>query len=342
MVQHIRGAMSALLLAVVLCIGAMASPAQATAPRYEFRNSFWRNMHQLLYAQARTDPAAGKVRRIRLDPADDAILSRMTATDREIWIGARHVYATTLAARDLLFDADLRDLGRALGEAGSADTLHGVPIGPDLRALLERAAPVYRRYFWSDHRRRNDRWRAAVIPLLNDHGAALHRRLQAIYGAPWPEGPVVVDLVVYANRAGAYTTLGPTNIAIATSDATNQGPAALEILIHETTHAMAAPLQTAVEAAVSEAGLPAGSKAIRRDLWHELLFYLTGAAVAERLPGYVPYADANDLWRIAWPGPDRASFEQQLKPFLAGTRPLDEALRAVVRDLAREAAPAAR
>jgi len=341
MVQHIRGATSVLLLAVILCIVAPASPAQATTPQYEFRNAFWRNMHQLLYAQARADPAAGRVRRIRLDPADDAILSGMTAADREIWIGARQAYATTMAGRDLLFDAELRDLGRALGDAGSSDSLHGVAIGADLRALLERAAPVYRRYYWRDHRRRNDRWRAAVAPLLNDHGAALRRRLQTIYGAPWPEAPVV-DLVVYANPAGAYTTLGPTNIAIATSDPANQGPAALEILMHETTHAMAEPLRTSIDAAVSEAGLPAGSKAIRRDLWHELLFYLTGAAVAERLPGYVPYADANDLWRLAWPGPDRASFEQRLKPVLAGRGPLDAAVRAIVADLAREAAPAAR
>jgi hypothetical protein len=54
--------------------------------------------------------------------------------------------------------------------------------------------------------------------------------------------------------------------------------------------------------------------------------------VAERVPGYFPYADKNGLWR-AWPGPDRMLIEQDWKTHTDGAVPLGAALEKLVQDL---------
>jgi len=42
-----------------------------------------------------------------------------------------------------------------------------------------------------------------------------------------------------ANNTGAYTTLDPLRVTIASTDARNQGSAALEVLFHEASHGIA-------------------------------------------------------------------------------------------------------
>lgn len=40
-----------------------------------------------------------------------------------------------------------------------------------------------------------------------------------------------------------------------------------------------------------------------RTLWHAVLFYTAGELVAERIPGYVPYADKNVFGPVLGRGP---------------------------------------
>lgn len=306
---------------------------QAQPPLYDFRIGFWRNLHHTLYAQASSEPSPHRVRRIRLAPGDQAVLAALDDGQRSDWAAARDAYAQSWIGQHLLFDAEMRQIGEALSQAGDADE-PPTSLPPDLRNALILAAPIYRQSLWPAHRAQGAAWVAALEPRLAQHGASLRRRLTDLYGAPWPDEPIVVEIAAYASAEGAYTSLGPTRITVASGDAANAGDAALEILMHETSHAMAGPLQANLSAHADAASARPGAEALRRDLWHEALFYLTGEAVAEVLPGYTPYADSNGLWARVWTGPDRAALEATMTPLLSGEASLDSALSNLVDRLA--------
>ncbi len=80
-----------------------------------------------------------------------------------------------------------------------------------------------------------------------------------------------MDVAAYANLAGAYTTLDPLRVTIASLDSRNQDAEALEVLFHEASHGIAEPVQDAIIRECRQR-----DKAIPRDLWHALIFYTTG------------------------------------------------------------------
>lgn len=70
----------------------------------------------------------------------------------------------------------------------------------------------------------------------------------------------------------------------------------------------------------------------RRDLWHAVIFYTTGELVRRELPGYVPYAFKNGLWKRAWPmylGP----LERDWQPYLDGKSSFHAVIAALVNDV---------
>ena len=80
-----------------------------------------------------------------------------------------------------------------------------------------------------------------------------------------------MDVCAYANPGGAYTTLDPLRVTIASTDSRNQGPAALEVLFHEASHGIAGPVEAAITRECRQRDKP-----IPRNLWHALIYYTTG------------------------------------------------------------------
>lgn len=318
---------------VVLLCATTAAAAQDTAPRYEFRSGFWRNLHHLLYAQALSQPGDGSRRRVRLVSENEAVIDALPAKDRAVWERAREHYATHLAGRSLVFDGDMIALGLVLGAAADADAPGAHEDLPAaLRSALLEAAPVYRRHWWSGHDARNREWAADVQQRLQRHGPALRARMAEVFATEWPQEPVPVELAFYANPEGAYTTLDPVAITIASSDRDAQDDAALEILLHETAHAMAGPLRAGLQAALEREACDEAAP-LPRDLWHQALFFLVGELVAREVPGHLPYADALDLWQRAWTPAARAALQANLTPYLDGRGDLGTALQGVVQEL---------
>jgi hypothetical protein len=70
-----------------------------------------------------------------------------------------------------------------------------------------------------------------------------------------------------------------------------------------------------------------------------VLFYTAGELVADRISGYVPYADKNGLWIRAWPAPIRALIQQDWKPHLASSTSLPASASKLVADLAAAPQP---
>jgi hypothetical protein len=326
---------------VVLSLTARAeSPARAASSRespqshalFDFHSGFWVNLHHFLYAQA----TAQKGPKSSVPNEEDMeTLSSLAPQQLAIWNAAIAYYTGSLIQHDLLLDQDLPAIKEQLENAEGSPNLAHAEIPAGLKAVLLEAAPIYRRLWWKRHDAQNRRWIAQVQPLLGKYGDSLRDSLIKIYGVPWPGYPVRVDTVAYANWAGAYTTIEPTRPTISTTDPGNQKSAALEILFHETSHGMMDKVRNAFETAEANVNARRPSGPFQSGtLWHAVLFYTAGDLVADRITGYVPYADKKGLWILAWPDPDRSLIERDWKPHMNGALDLQQAVSQLVEDLA--------
>ena len=335
LISRAKLAMS-LILAVCLCmIGATPrATAGAAAPAlFEFHSGFWVNLHHFLYLEALADkPRKGS--RETVSAADADTLTSLSPRERATWDAAVSFYRNSLARQDLLFDPRLIAIKNHLEDAEASPDLANVDIPNALRAVLLNAAPIYRHYWWQRHDAQNRQWIGQLQPLVASYGKTLEDSLVRIYDTPWPGHPVRVDATVFANWAGAYTTIEPTRPTICATDPANQAAAALETVFHETSHGMMDKVRKAMDAAEAKTARGSQGPTDTGTLWHAVLFYTIGQLVADQIPGYVPYADQNGLWMRAWPAPDRALIEQNWKPHMTNSSSLKRALAQLVQDFA--------
>jgi hypothetical protein len=274
----------------LVCVFAIPCHAQQVdsmygpLPVFEFHSGFWVNLHHFLYHEARVRIGAkgardssAKTPAGTLKAAPGASVT-LTPAEQKTWDDAIAYYVANYAGRDLLINIDLVLLKNQLEDFEDCDEVTGrkkqrcdagLPgkIGP----ILDSVAPIYRAHWWADQDRANRRWVIKVAPLVREQGVGLSERLADIYQTRWPKEKIRVDVCAFANAAGAYTTLDPLRVTIASSDPRNQGPAALEVLFHEASHGIAAPVETAISRECKQRDKP-----IPRDLWHALIIYTTG------------------------------------------------------------------
>lgn len=323
-------------------------------PVFELHSGFWMNLHHALYQQARQRggttaadrPKSGKSGKPTLQIVAGAKPALSTA-EQHAWDEAVAYYAENYANQDLLFSTELIVLKNQLGDFETCDDLSGVKkkscdagLPPKITRVLESAAPVYRAHQWASDDRANRAWISRVAPLVREQGVGLSHRLADIYQTRWPSERIWVDVTAYAGWAGAYTTLDPLRVTISSTDPSNQGPAALEVLFHEASHGIASQVEQAIARECRQREKP-----IPRDLWHALIFYTTGEVIkpvmnAERgnprtgdaTPGgqsaegeYVPYAVRQGLYQRGW-----QEYLQLLtrfwQPYLDGSVTFDDAI----------------
>lgn len=339
-------------------------------PVFELHSGFWINLHHALYYQARqpkssvspsglpSSPGAPRGKAggksgpaLQMAPAAQPALS---AAEQRAWDEAVAYYAANYADQDLAFSTELILLKNQLGDfegcnklSGATEKICDAGLPPQLTRILEAAGGVYRAHLWPQHDRANRAWIARVAPLVREQGLGLAERLADIYRTNWPVEKIRVDVTVFANSGGAYTTLEPLRVVISSTDPRNQGRAALELLFHEASHQIA---QTVEQAIVRECRQR--RKPIPRDLWHALLFYTTGEVIKpvmsaegaakpgapgspvgaegqDRRPDsdgeYVPYAVREGLYQHGW-----SSYYKLLarfwQPYLDGHATFDDAI----------------
>jgi hypothetical protein len=287
---------------IFVCVG--VSAAQSTPTPFEFRSGFWINLHQFLIHQAAAADTAP------LNPPE--------------WRDAVSYYRRVMALQDLMSRAG-EAVNNSLAGAASAAELRSDALDPELRAVLSRAAPVYRSLWWPEHNRSNLAWTDAVLPLLAKYGASICNDIATVYQTPWPPTPIRVDVAGYAGPHGAYTTLEPTHITISSTDKGYQGDAALEMLFHESSHSM----DQKVRAALEKERLARGVVFKRREFSHAVLFYTAGEITRRYLPGYEIYGVRNRIFVDGWPK-SLPVLERDWKPYLDGRTDLTSAVRAVV------------
>jgi hypothetical protein len=354
----------AIVVAVALFLEPTAAPQQVDSgygplPVFELHSGFWINLHHRLYEEARQRRSAAPAEGGKTGMSWKPVLQiapgakpALTVAEQRAWDDAVSYYAANYADKDLLFSTELVLLKNQLGDFETCDELSGARkkscdagLPGKLTQILDGAAPVYRAHSWPADDRANRAWIKRAAPLVREQGVGLSHRLADIYQTRWPTEKIRVDVSAVANAAGAYTTLDPLRVTIASTDARNQGAAALEVLFHEASHGIATPVEQAIARECRQRDKP-----IPRDLWHALIFYTTGEVIKPVMEGesdtrndspslsgsggsngsqgsaeYTPYAKREGLYQRGW-----ESYLEVLtrywQPYLEGRVTFDDAI----------------
>lgn len=294
-------------LAFLLCLlpvpahGQEVESIYGPLPVFEFHSGFWVNLHHFLYHEARvrqdakSAAGAGTKTGPTLRQSSDAAIT-LTPAEQKTWDQAIAYYSANYVNKDMQVNIDLILLKNQLGDFEDCNELLGkrrkscdAGLPGNIGVILEAVAPIYRAHWWVDHDRTNRRWVLRVAPLVREQGVGLSEHLAAIYQARWPKEKIRVDVSAYANQSGAYTSLDPLRVTIASTDSRNQGSQALEVLFLEASHDIAQPVESAISRECKQREKP-----IPRDLWHALLLYTTSEVIRPVLEGSVA-ANTNSL-----------------------------------------------
>jgi hypothetical protein len=214
-----------------------------------------------------------------------------------------------------------------LATGGDSEVFPVATFEPGARALLERAAPIYRKAWWPRHRAMNLEYQHALQQQIDRDGPAIVAFLTRAYQVDWPQRPYPAHLVAYSNFQGAFSLTGKLLIMSTNDNFANDRWYPLEGAFHEAMHQwdddVAATLRT--QAAARGVSVP-------QDLSHVLIFYSVGEAIRRLHPEHVSTIDAQNLWQVPLSGarlpPQRlkTALLEIWQPYLDGRGTRDEAL----------------
>lgn len=303
----------------------LRQPVQSS-PHFVLYSHFGFNLYDELLAQGAAHLREGEAPRL-----DESCFSELSREERSAWEAAVGYYAEALASTStfsrerFVVRAHLAEIDLEMAADDRRDL--------DLALLfLRAAAPAYRACRWEAQDAANRRWIAAVLPLLEEHGAEVARRVTAAAEAEWRQLPIPVDVVRVGGRHGADTVGWPaTHVRINSTDSTYQGFASLEMLFHEASHELISPRNGPTARLIAKLSKEVGQEP-DRNLWHAVLFANAGEAtrqvLAEAGEDYVPYAKAHGVFHGYEP-----ALEAHWLPFLRGEVEREAAMRRVVQAL---------
>lgn len=307
--------------------------ARRSSPIFVFHSDeFWLNLHHFLYVLGR---AQNKTR----DSSRDAVIhapsdeekgfANLRPKEQSIWREAVAAYAAGPSRKDLVFDDPLPDVTNALARAGGAKSLDRTDVDASMVAILTRAAPLYRKAWWSNHHAANQTWQSAMELLVKQHGKVILAFITNAYQMEWPAAGYNVHISAYTNWAGAYSTRG--NLLVLSSLAPDlKADYGLETIFHEGMHQWDSQVFQALREQARKIG-----KLVPRDLSHGLVFFTAGEAVRHVFPQHVPYADKFGVWQRGWTR-ERDALKEIWKPYLDGHGTRDEAFAELIKRLDAE------
>lgn len=289
------------------------------AARWELHNSFWMNLHQTLMHDATAKT-----------PRDTAALS---GEHRSAWEAAVTAYREAGGTGSITFARPMVVTQDELTQLAD-DAVNGTLLRGPLAGALRQAAPVYRAHWWASDQTANRFFIAYAAAMLRDAGEELALAHESVYREKMPQ-TIRVDVTAYAGQFGAYSHSlrnGGFTVSVSSRDSGNHGFAALEILMHESSHALVSPRQGTVAKAIAEAAAAAGIEP-PRDLWHAVLFATSSELTRRALHArgatqYVPFSE--DLFTRVWPR-YREGVETFWYPYLSGRGTLEDAIAKVVK-----------
>ena len=307
---------------------ALVLAAQTPGPIFRFdTDGFWLNLHHFLYVLGRVEAKMPDITReaVAGAPADEAEgLKKLSDAERQAWRQSVSAYASSLSKLDAVFDRDLYNVANAVRRASPDRDARDLQIDVTVAAALDRAAPIYRKAWWTRHRESNRKWVQSMQAPLQKYGPQILAYVTRVYQEPWMTGGFPVNASGWTNWSGAYSTYDSL-LVIATMNPGNQGLHGFEITFHEAMHQW----DEEIDARLSK--IARANKLKFNDLLsHAMIFYTTGEAMKSVVPSHVPYAEVAGIWKGRM-GAFKPALDAHWKPYLDGRTSLDEALLGLLR-----------
>jgi hypothetical protein len=290
-------------------------------------DGFWLNLHHFLYVLGRAEnKERDSSREAVAGVTDDQErgFEKLTAKEEMIWRQAVASYSAGPSKKDVVFDDPLRAVTNALARADDAKSLTGSKVDPAIAAILQRAAPVYRKAWWKKHHDANQNWHKVIQSLVDRHGAPVVAFITDRYKFQWPPAGFPIHISAYANWAGAYSTTGHL-LVLSSQSPSLQGTYGLETIFHEGIHQWDDQVSEVLREQAKKV-----NKVVPRSMSHALIFFTAGEAVRRVLPEHVPYAEKFGIWPRSL-GPMKVALEEIWKPYLDGHGTRDEAFAELIK-----------
>jgi hypothetical protein len=241
-------------------IGQTNVPLVTKVGRYRLQSNPWVNLHQRLLHEARfkTAPPAA-----------------LTGDDLAKWKKLVETYGEFLGKRHPIFNNDLIELNATLSKTSTPKLPSS--ISKSASTVLEAAMPLYKSVQWEEDDRANRFWISLAQPMLVSAAEELADAHAKVYAVPFPTN-ILVDVSPLAWEFGAYTVGHGENahVVISSTERGYQGFLALEMLMHEPSHAIVASDETgAIGDDLKRASDALGVRPMA-NLWHAILFYTSG------------------------------------------------------------------
>lgn len=275
------------IISLLICPVAQAQGNNLLETKYfQFYTSSALNLHLFLYQHS------AEIKTLKL-PADSLrfYFNSKNIPDKDNSYGqlitAMNYYRDSVITKDLLFDSTMRKFSVML----STNNQTGA-TGWQMHALehIKTLQPFFNKGLWPSMDSTHKAWLNQIRNDLVQYEETITNRLQKLYGCSMPKQKIRIDLAGYASWAGAYSySQGMDHIIISTAERSNQGQLGLEIIFHEGSHFLIDKVFDLLAQYFKTGKKPD----IRRQTWHNLLFYTTGWVVADVYAGqkisFVPY-----------------------------------------------------
>jgi hypothetical protein len=297
------------------------APPVAEVSKIRFYSDELLNLHYTLHAAARAAQGSRSAPKL-----PHPLTAAFTPEEQGAWEQSVQYYEAHLASRALNGGQGMPGINLAI----TIGNLNDPAIDKDLKAALEMARPVFRKYFWPEQDRVNREWIAAMTERVKTFAPDVIPRLEKIYDAKWFSYPVRLDAVWAWD--GAFNAGDPTHSTVSSTEPVNQEWSGAEAVLHELSHILVQGLAAKLNASLG------GSARRYGELWHAVQFYLTGEVIrdvlASRGVDYSPMVySVNSLFPTLWSS-YRRPIEEAWAPYLQGSYSMDEAIARTVKAVA--------
>jgi hypothetical protein len=266
-----------------------------------------------------------------LDSLEKEFETKFSPADRKSLVSVLGFYRKNFLRKDLLFNDTLYNVKSTLKRFQTADDLKKSDMPFLYKKTFGSAMQVFEKHIWPEHSKKNLAKIDELTNQLREMEMIIGPELERIYDANWSPSVLEVTMTYYANWAGAYTAFSNKLIEItySSSDPRLHGTQGLEILFHEASHWL---VLKNVQPLIDEKALAQKKRlADQRQLWHAVVFYMTGKVVqtayASKGMGHELYMIKNHVFNQEF-----KTLAAALDPYLEGNTDLGAAIDELVRN----------
>lgn len=251
---------------------------------FDFQINYWVNLHHFLFQRA----DSSQLQKLNedglsfLEIGEGELEADLSLSEKRILNEAIQYYRDSLVTKSLR--RDLNELRLWLSEQNESEKISDISFGRNYTEIINKVSPVYRAHYWDLHKSHNLQILSGHITTIDGIETRVINQMEELSLTPWPDSTKVrVDISVYANWAGAYTTSTPEmNIIISSIDPSKVTSAFVETVLHEGSHLLylygESPVRERIFYKSEELEMD-----FPRNLWHASMFYLCGRATQDAL-----------------------------------------------------------